>query len=139
MRDLAILADKYIIEALSNDLQVPTFVKWLNSKYYTERFISRKETPTFDLWMFAARYSMHDLEGYCRADSSVFAEIRSVIANSNKGIQYFMREAEIPLSVINKVVTAMALQKSNSNDVGKHCQRCYRTTASRCSGCGQIY
>ena len=83
---------------------------------------------------------MHDLEAYCRVDATVFTEIKSIIADPSKGIKYLMRDKEIPLAVISKVVTEMAKQgSSNSSGGGKYCQRCGRTSAGRCTGCGNIY
>ena len=82
---------------------------------------------------------MIDLEGYCRANTTVFSEIRSILADPTKGLQYFLKERQIPVSVMNKVITGMAQEQRNNDGGGKHCSRCYRMTASRCTGCGQIY
>lgn len=86
---------------------------------------------------------MHDMESYCRMDSNVFQEIRKVIGDQNKGIEYLIRNEGIPLTVMNKVVIAMAQNNnggSSTSGVGKYCrERCGRNTAARCTGCGHIY
>lgn len=69
MRDLARLSKKYKIESLQKDVCV-----------FTQNLALRKVNPTFELWRFAGRYSLIELEEYCRQDPVVFAIIKSFVS-----------------------------------------------------------
>ena len=43
---------------------------------------------------------MHDLEAYCRADSGVFTEIKSIISDPSKGIKFLMRDQESSFQIM---------------------------------------
>jgi hypothetical protein len=71
----------------------------------------RKDAPTFDLWQFAARYTLLELERYCRNNPAVLAKIKEILCDKTKGIGYFLN-ASIPLSVLNPLVTDMITERN---------------------------
>jgi hypothetical protein len=85
---------------------------------YAQRYISRRDTPTIDLWKFAVRYSLLELEEYCRNDKAVFASIRQTLIDPRKGIYHFL-ESGIPSLMLNLVVADL-VKELNAYAKGSH-------------------
>ena len=110
VRDLAYLADKYIINSLrklkSSSVRSIFVVKYSDTiRVIRCKYISRAETPTLELWYFAAKYSFVELEQYCRSNSSVNNEIKVILANSTEGVKFLLNDQGIPLAIINEIVS----------------------------------
>ena len=63
----------------------------------------RKREATFELWQFAARYSLIELERYCRKDAKVFATIKKTLRTPSEGIESFLKQG-MPITILNEVI-----------------------------------
>src|SRR5579859_380308 len=81
-----------------------------------------KKAKTYDLWHFAARYSFHELEAYCREISAVKLQIAQIIADPDKGFMHFVN-AGIPITLVSKMVSDV-LQPHAVSKTPDYCQHC---------------
>lgn len=65
--------------------------------------VLRKETATFELWKFAARYSLIELEVYCRSNQLVVHEIKQNLCDSAKGLSHLLNDGT-PILVLEGVI-----------------------------------
>jgi hypothetical protein len=99
------------------------------------RIVLRKVDPTFELWEFAARYSLRELEEYCRSDPQVLSKIHSTISNPNKGIEYLRSVCQLPPSMLNQLVCSLIAQLTEERNAAKaKLEPFYHQTIS-CNGC----
>jgi ribosomal protein S14 len=99
-----------------------------------------QKRPSFCLWKYSARYSLTELEKYCRSDLTVFVLIKYFLCQPSKGLLALLKYG-IPPEVLNALVMDIAgriTQESNRcSRVGSHCQSLYRDMhpGGICKGC----
>ena len=65
-----------------------------------------------DLWTFAARNDFDELQEYCLEEANVFNLILQILQDEERGLRYFLKEAGIRVSAMNRVVQKIAMQIS---------------------------
>ena len=122
-----------------------------------QKYIIRKEPPTMELWKFAARYSLIELESYCRKNSGVLEQLKGVLRNPQSGLQYFL-EYGVPSRLLSNLIADMAKESETTTNqliavteelkiatrkLDKHCYNCAMTTRAKvklsCSRCNSKY
>ena len=69
-----------------------------------------------ELWLFAARYSLTELEEYCRTDPKVFKKLVRTVTNPTKGIESLRNQDQIPLSTLNDLVCDIVSRLTSQRD-----------------------
>jgi hypothetical protein len=121
---LAHLSDKYMIEALQADVRVLPLLDSTDGQNYAQRVALRKDKPTFETWKFAARYSLLELEEYCRSNEAVFEIINETLGSHSKGLESFLDE-RIPIAAMSRVVKDVLL-RLNLHSRTTRCMICER-------------
>lgn len=119
---LAHLSDKYRIEALQADVRVFPLLDSTDGQNYAQRVALRKDQPTFETWKFAARYSLLELEEYCRSSRAVFEIINETLGSPSEGLESFLNE-RIPIAVMSRVVKDVVLRLNLHSRISQ-CTNC---------------
>ena len=64
----------------------------------------RHDPPTFELWKFAARYSLIELEEYCRSNTVVIQEIKEILCDPARGGLSGLVSDGTPILVLEGVI-----------------------------------
>jgi hypothetical protein len=65
-----------------------------------------------DLWIFAVNNKFPELAEYSLTSTAVKREITNNIRNSERGLRWFLEDRGIPLSMLQRIVAAMASSSS---------------------------
>jgi len=102
------LSDKYIVPSLQEDVRVRSFLRLsLMLQNYSVKLIAAGRPKSFTLWKYSARYSLMELEKYCRSDPAVFAVINYLLRQPARGLPELLRYG-IPLEMLNELVMDIA-------------------------------
>jgi len=126
MWHLVKLSDKYIVPSLYEDVRVRHCLRlYLMRQTYSFKLIAEQRPRSFTLWKYSARYSLRELEKYCRSDPKVFAIINYVLRQPNMGLAALMKYG-IPLEMVNVLVMDMApgipQENMQCSGLGSRCQ-----------------
>jgi hypothetical protein len=117
MKDLAALADKYIIDSLQIDIRVNPPLIVLTSQNYAQRYIADKKTINFDLWLFSQRYHLVELETYCRSNDALIEEIKEILHDPQRGMVYMVQTKGIPLLFMSNFVAKLMHAKKERETI----------------------
>lgn len=80
----------------------------------------RQDPRAFDLWKFAARYSLIELEEYCRSNTLVIQEIKQILCDPARGLSSLLSDGTPTLvleGVIRKIVQLPTMSRYNGSEV----------------------
>lgn len=106
---LAKFADKYDIKGLHRDIQVVFMIHWLTGfqRFIVTLLYRGSLQPQMRLWVFAVCYGFCELENFCLVNEQLKREILSKLTEPKSGVGYFLNEAQLLLSDVNKLIAAI--------------------------------
>lgn len=128
---LAILSDKYDIEALQMDVRVnlQKSEQFNNLRtIHNDLFGSEQRRPSNSGNLQPVRYSLLELEHYCRSDKGVFAQLQDVLIDPKRGLKHFTQECSISSVVLNGLLRDVAILSRPTFGETRHCIRCSNNT-----------
>lgn len=107
----------------------------LIAQNYAQKLVTRHDKPDLEMWKFAARYSLLELEVYCRSDPDVFKHLKAIFRDEAKGVSSLARD-QIPWEILNSLVRDIVIEADKGpNSTMAWCLRCQKSTTKSCSVC----